>query len=419
MSRSPKKKPSPNVTESLRLINLSLAVAQSASRLEDLRWQTQLDGVVKNILEHQQQALLDFASEQLFHAHPSAYEVLIETIETMSSASVMQFEGREFDVLLIAAPILAWSRFDIAAGEIAPELVNTLTNTMQKTILRNESNNEDKMDLKVRVLPTLFGIDQLPENNCQSFQLMQSTALCMLKNLPSPPLKNMAKTVPFLADSRYLLAVVTVPAGSDMFVWQTLPSPYDCEQAKSDALEQWRRLAHPVAMRMLPGCGIELLMPEAYYSARRISDIQIRPVAIRAAVFYLTQTLNIEPGDLSAVIAGFGAENGLQHGANVVDEFRISFSLKDPTEVIHGVIWPLFQQDDEMATMGDEEEALLGEIPAVLAECGIANIKKIDRLLPIEFCDDCDAPLFANAKGDIVHAEMPEDTPNPASHQLH
>jgi len=411
MSRSPKKKPSPNVTESLRLINLSLAVAQSASRLEDLRWQTQLDGVVNNLLAHQQQALLDFASEQLFHAHPSAYEVLIETIESMSSACQLEFEGTHYDVLLIAAPILAWSRFDIAAGELSPELVSALGNGLQKSVLVS--------DALVRVLPTLYGIDQLPESNYQSFQLMHSSALSILKNQPLSAPKNMPKTVPFLADSRYLLAVIVVPANHDMFVWQTLPSPFDCEQAKSDALEQWRRLAHPIVMRMLPGCGIELLMPEAYYSARRISDVQIRPIAIRAAVFYLTQTLNIEPGDLSAVIAGFGANFIPRSGPSAVDEFRISFSWKDPSEIIHGVIWPLFQQDDEIAIMGDEEEALLGEIPAILAECGIANIKKIDNLLPIEFCDDCDAPLFANAKGDIVHAEMPDDTPNPASHQLH
>jgi hypothetical protein len=411
MPRSPKKKSSANVTESLRLINLSLAVAQSASRIEDWRWQLQLDGVVTNLLAHQQQALLDFASEQLFHAHPSAYEVLIETIESMSSACQLEFEGVQYDVLLIAAPILAWSRFDIAAGDLSPDLVNALSSGLQKSVLSS--------DARVRVLPTLYAVDQLPENNHQSFQLMHNTALSILKDQPLSAPKNMPKTVPFLADSRYVLAVIVVPAAKDMFVWQTLHSPFDCEQAKSDALEQWRRLAHPIAMRMLPGCGIELLMPEAYYSARRISDVQIRPVAVRAAVFYLIQTLNIEPGDLSAVIAGFGAENNMQNGASVVDEFRISFSLKNPSEVIHGVIWPLFQQDDEMATIGDEEEALLGEIPAVLAECGISNIKKIDRLLPLEFCDDCNAPLFANANGDIVHAEMPDDAPNPASHQLH
>lgn len=411
MSRSPKKKPAANVTDSLRLINLSLAVAQSASRLEDLRWQAQLDDVVIKLLGHQQQALLDFASEQLFHAHPAAYEVLIETIESMSSACQIEFDGVHYDALLIAAPILAWSRYDIATGALSAELVDALLQSLQQSILATGA--------RAQILPMLYGIDQLPENNHQTYQLLQTTAQHILKNQALTAPKNLPKTVPFLADSRYLLAVVIAPAGDDLFAWQTLPSPYDCEQAKSDALDLWRRLAQPVVMRMLPGCSVEALMPEAYYSARRISDIQIRHVAIRAAVFHLTQILNIEPGELHAVIAGFTAKDSARTGIEVVDEFRISFSFKDPSAVIHGVIWPLFQQDDESATIGNIEEALLGEIPAVLAECGITHIKKIANLLPIEFCDDCDAPLFANADGEIVHAEMPDDVPNPVSHHLH
>jgi hypothetical protein len=28
-----------------------------------------------------------------------------------------------------------------------------------------------------------------------------------------------------------------------------------------------------------------------------------------------------------------------------------------------------------------------------------------------ELCDDCGAPLFPDRHGEVVHAEMPEDTP--------
>jgi uncharacterized protein YuzB (UPF0349 family) len=29
--------------------------------------------------------------------------------------------------------------------------------------------------------------------------------------------------------------------------------------------------------------------------------------------------------------------------------------------------------------------------------------------MPLEYCDDCGAPLFPNPEGENVHAEMPED----------
>ena len=29
--------------------------------------------------------------------------------------------------------------------------------------------------------------------------------------------------------------------------------------------------------------------------------------------------------------------------------------------------------------------------------------------MPMEYCDDCGAPLFPNAEGENMHTEMPED----------
>ena len=73
----------------------------------------------------------------------------------------------------------------------------------------------------------------------------------------------------------------------------------------------------------LPGCGIELLLPGAYYVACREADKAIRPISLRAAVNYLTTALAVEPGQLEVVIAGFGDEaNGMR-----IDELRISFGL--------------------------------------------------------------------------------------------
>jgi hypothetical protein len=34
----------------------------------------------------------------------------------------------------------------------------------------------------------------------------------------------------------------------------------------------------------------------------------------------------------------------------------------------------------------------------------------------MEFCEDCGAPLYPDADGELVHAEMPEDVPSGTEH---
>jgi uncharacterized Zn finger protein (UPF0148 family) len=32
----------------------------------------------------------------------------------------------------------------------------------------------------------------------------------------------------------------------------------------------------------------------------------------------------------------------------------------------------------------------------------------LSERMPLEYCDDCGAPLFPNADGELVHAQIPE-----------
>ncbi|MBC7657695.1 MAG: DUF2863 family protein, partial [Frankiaceae bacterium] len=56
------------------------------------------------------------------------------------------------------------------------------------------------------------------------------------------------------------------------------------------------------------------------------------------------------------------------------------------------------------------------EIIGHLKEVGINHVKKIGERYVAEYCDDCGAPLFADPGGELVHAEMPEDTPEGTEH---
>lgn len=54
----------------------------------------------------------------------------------------------------------------------------------------------------------------------------------------------------------------------------------------------------------------------------------------------------------------------------------------------------------------------------MLRETGVKEVLFLDHHFPMEFCDDCGAPLFPNREGELVHAEMPEQ-PAAGSQILH
>ena len=68
---------------------------------------------------------------------------------------------------------------------------------------------------------------------------------------------------------------------------------------------------------------------------------------------------------------------------------------------MHGVVWPLLGAEDDAVDVP-------GEIEAVLRECGVATICILDHRFPLEYCDDCGAPLYPSPEGEMEHAEMPE-----------
>jgi hypothetical protein len=208
-----------------------------------------------------------------------------------------------------------------------------------------------------------------------------------------------------------------------MFRWQEPAHQANFAAERSSALEQWRAQATPNVARLLPGCGVELLLPEAYYVACREADKLIRPVSIRAAVHYLTNTLSIEASELRAVIAAFTEEAA----DGQIDEYRVAFTLRQNTDVIYGIVWPLYGQEDEEGTPVDgapptglpglpEQKAPVDDIIGHLNAAGIVHIKRHSEPFIAEYCDDCGAPLFADPASELVHAEMPEDTPSGGEH---
>ncbi|HEV7855638.1 MAG TPA: DUF2863 family protein [Herminiimonas sp.] len=400
--------------DSQRLTMLAQAIDQSASRLEERNWENQLDSLLRKLMKNDHQDIIDAALDHAFKLESSAYDALMECAEAASESCQIEQDGIQYDALLIAAPILAWTRFSIAAGAIPAEAHASLSAHLYAHVLAP--------NVKMAMAPMLFSIDQLPRSHTDAFALTQRLALSALKGSPVKAAPQQPETAPFLADTRYLVAAVTAVAGEPLFRWQELPDPI----ARDQALSHWNAQAMPTIARLLPGCGVELLLPEAYFAACREGDRQIRPASIRAAVHYLTHTMSVEPDALQAIVGGFGEEaNGGR-----VDEYRISFTLLKDQDVIYGIVWPLYGPEDgeelpyravdltadPLLASEVDRKSPLEEIFALLEECGVPNVKHHIEHFAMEFCDDCGSPLFPDMDGELVHAEMPEDAPTGSGH---
>lgn len=404
--------------ESQRLSSIAQAIVQSASRVEERTWERQLDTQLQKLLKTNHQESIDAALNALFKDDLAAYDVLMDGVEAVSESSTMVEPGNDggevtWQALLVAAPILAWTRFSIGSGTIPAELLTTLCAHFSGHLLAD--------GVQMSMAPTLYAIDQLPRTHAETYALTHKLAQAAHKGAAIKPSTRIPETAPFLADTRYLLVALVAPLGAPLFRWQEPQHQINFSAVRASALEAWREQGMANVARLLPGCGVELLLPEAYYVACREADKLIRPVSIRAAVHYLTNTLDLEASDLRAVIAGFGEEAT----DGQIDEYRVGFTLRQSPEVVYGIVWPLYGQEDEEGTPieGAGVDSLLpapltpiNEIIAHLNEAGVTHIKRINERYVAEYCDDCGAPLFADPTGDLVHAEMPEDAPAGSEH---
>lgn len=412
--RRPNKDSSPKIsTESSRLITYAQGVVQAASRLEERHWEHSLDMQLQKILKSNHQDSIDAALNQLFGNDLNAYDALIESVEAMSESCQLEIEEdgiiHKYDALLVVAPILAWTRFSIAAGPIPADICASLASHFQTHLLADKA--------KLALSPNLYSLDHMPRSHGEAYALCQRLAQAASKGTALHPNKKSPETAPFLADTRYLVAVVVVEQGQAFFRWQMSQHQVNFNQEREAALREWQNQATPHLAHILPGCGVDLLLPEAYYIACREADKAIRPISIRAAVHYLTHALSKEADQLQAIIGGFGDELN----EDQIDEYRVGFALRDEDEeVLYGIVWPMYGLDEEEAlpgaNLGGGPRASLDEICSLLQQAGVKQIKRHQERFPAEYCDDCGSPLFADINGELVHAEMPDDAPTGGTH---
>lgn len=372
------------------LLWLANGLAQSGSRAEDLFWERQLGEAIDRLLEEGAEDTFNTALDHLHGADARAYDELADFIESRAESAAGV--SSEHDILLIAAPVLAWSRYRIPANTIPAAVLANLKVHLQAHVLADK--------VKIALADFFFSPDQLPQGYCATAAFAAELGRAALAGRDlNVDTEGLPETTQFLSDTRYLLAAVAVPKGAALFGWQ------EPARTRDEALTQWRMQGGACLAPLLPGCATEVVLPEAYFAASRQADSQSRPYSIRASVAFLGAELETPAANLRAVIAPFHDRE--------LEEYRVGLMVRGNDQIVHGVVWPLLGAEDTASESPSE-------IEAVLRDCGVTDIVNLEHRFPLEYCDDCGAPLYPSPEGEIVHAEMPEgEHGEPAPRHLH
>ncbi|MEZ5648995.1 MAG: DUF2863 family protein [Burkholderiaceae bacterium] len=370
-----------------RLVTAALGIANSGSRVEDRYWDALLGERLARLLANGHAQPVYDALERLNQTDPDSYGALIEAVEEHSESVTVEGDDGPWQILLISAPLVAWTRFAIPTGAIARALRDSLVDSLRSLVLAQGA--------RLYLMPSLLSIDQLPRDYADLRRLTARLGEACLRETPPNGQRDLPEAADMLADARFLVGAVAVRPGDPVFRWQN--ADLREQGGRVQALEKWVEHARPIAEQLLPGCGFECLLPDAYHINMRESDRRVRPYGIRASVHFLTHALDVEPAEIRAVVAGFGFER--------VDEYRIGLSVdRDGEDVAHGVVWPLLGAESEQ-----DDPPPLTRIRQCLREAGITEISVWPNVTEPEYCEDCGAPMYPNDKGEVVHAELPGD----------
>ncbi|MDR2507998.1 MAG: DUF2863 family protein [Candidatus Accumulibacter sp.] len=377
--------------DAAELGRLSLRLSESGGKLEDAFWEKKLSALVNRLLQSGAEDDLNASLDRLLDSNAPAHDCLADIIESCTESCAVTHKGQNFDILLINIPLLAWSRFSIPSGSIPKTVMETLKTQLGAHVL--------SADARLSLADYLYSPDQLPHSFVDIWRLTHELGCTAIDNTtvridPS----TLPETNPFLSDTRYLIGAIAVPSGKPLFRWNEADN---C--TREAAHREWIKQGGPCFEPLLTGCAFQPLLADAYHAACRSADMASRPYSLRASVAFLQTTLGKPAESLRVVIGGFHDKQ--------LEEYRVGFGPRDNDAIFHGIVWPLLGSEDENSDIP-------GEIENLLRESGIKDVVIHEQHFPLEFCEDCGAPLYPNVDGEAVHAEMPEQG-NAPSQTLH
>lgn len=378
------------------LAKLARRLSESGSRFEDRLWERRLVEMLNDRLARGFDSDIDTALDDLAKTNPRAYDDLADLAESCAESLTLDIKGVAHDALLLAVPVLAWSRYKLPAA--------TLSSTLADALAVHLRGHLAAADAHLAVADHLYAIDQLPETFGEVYDLAQKLfAAAAGDQRLKIDAKALREPVAMLADTRYVLAALAVPSGRALYHWQETGVDPD---AKTQAIEAFREQVSNALQPLMTGCRYRVLAPNAFHAALRQADRELRAFSLEAALAFLKLTYDMAPADLQASVAVF------EDKRNALDwELRIGVSAAGNDDaVIEGVVWP---------GLGDDEERAHEDVDGALRGLGITRIQVQAQRFPLEYCDDCGAPLFPNAAGHAVHTEPPEQNEEQPASPLH
>ena len=375
---------------------LARRLSESGSRLEQQLWQRRLIELINDRIGRRDDDSVEAALDDLARSNQPAYDELADLAESCAESTVVEIDGQPHDALLLVLPLLAWSRYRLPTTTLATSLCESLRVHLNGHLLAR--------DARVALADYLFSIDQLPEAFAdvrrQIEQLGDAAGEGVTLHIDP---KKLREPVAMLADTRYLLIGVAAPQGSALYHWQESGVDPD---SKIAALAAFSEQVASVLQPVMTGCRFRVLPPNAFHASLRYADRELREFSLEAAVSYLKLAYDFAPAALTAAYGVFEDSSGASGG-----EVRIGLAkASQDDDVIEGIVWPL---------LGDDDEQTMEEIDKALKTLNINRAVAHAHRFPLEFCDDCGAPMFPNAAGHVVHAEPPEEAEDRPAAPLH
>jgi hypothetical protein len=155
-----------------RLVWLANGIAESGSRVEDRYWEQQLSTAIDEHLADDEEEALNAALDHLYSTEPRAYDELADFIESRAECAAGAFATH--DVVLVAAPVLAWSRYRIPASNIPPAVLANLRVHLQAHVLAKGA--------RLALADFLFSPDQLPQGYCATAEFAKVLGTAAMDN---------------------------------------------------------------------------------------------------------------------------------------------------------------------------------------------------------------------------------------------
>lgn len=364
-------------------VRLAKIACESSSRFEDSLVDYDLERCCREALDKLDDSDIEAALAELKNDAGPAYDELLAIAEDCAETI-----DRPGDVhLLVLIPILAWSRYRIRFGEIESTPLVAIANAYREYFASPSA--------KVTMGNCLISAEHIPEQLYKVRMLLNKLIASGNGHGSIVDVRDLLTGAPpaDFSDTRYLVAVVSASSATELF--HSRSETYE-ERARA-CMNFCMQCHNALAMTMI-GSVFDVQPPAAFFSAWRQSETAMRVYALKSLVSFV-ECMGFSADQLIVTTAIF--TRPVQSDTEPNTELRIGVSLKKkPDATIAGIVWPVLDDDVE------QTQTLAGDI---LSSCAVTNLIALDQTFPMEWCEDCGAPVYATPNGLVTHIEAPDE----------